>query len=164
MITPSQSRVQELLDYNKDSGIFKWRINRSNIKAGTIAGCLSLSGYWYIRVDKRLYLAHRIAWIYVYGSLPGAQVDHVNGLRADNRISNLRLATNSQNQQNRKKAQSTSSTGLIGVNTDMRRRKPYQAIIKKDGVSKSLGYFYSPEQANSRYLSEKRKIHEFCTI
>ncbi len=164
MTAPTQSRVQELLSYDEKSGIFKWRINRCNISAGTVTGCLSKNGYLHIRIDKKLYLAHRLAWVYVHGSFLGAQIDHINGVRSDNRLCNLRLATNSQNQQNRKAAQSTSSTGVIGVAAHKRGKKPFQARIKKNGAMKSLGYFSSPELANSRYLEEKRQLHEFCTI
>lgn len=163
----TQERLRSLLDYSPETGKFKWLVRRSNIAAGVAAGTLMCNGYLCIRVDKRLHLAHRLAWLWVTGDAPLLQVDHINGDRADNRFCNLRLATNSQNQQNRRAAQASSSTGLMGVLNVSRLRgypKPFKAAIKKNGRLTTLGYFETAEEAHAAYLAAKRVVHEFCTI
>lgn len=162
----TQARLMELLVYNQDSGEFFWKIQRCNVAAGQATGSRSGNGYLYIRVDKKLHSAHRLAWLYVFGSFPKVQVDHVNGSRSDNSICNLRLVTNGQNQQNRRGAQSTSSTGLMGVtySATTKGKHKYSARIKKDGITTYLGYFATPDKAHAVYLKAKRQIHEFCEI
>lgn len=166
MTNPTQIRVRELLEYDEKEGVFKWRVNRCNLKAGTVAGCMTKAGYSYIRIDKVLHTAHRLAWLYIHGELPAGQIDHINGDRSDNRIANLRTCTNSQNQQNRKQAQASSLIGVMGVSrhSDKKRPKPYQAHIKVNRVSKSLGYFATAEEAGAAYLNAKRNLHEFNTL
>src|SRR3990167_3120706 len=104
----SQQRLKELLSYNPNTGEFT-RLVATGIhgcnKAGVVVGCLSdhpTQGYILIRVnnDGILYRAHRLAWLYVYGFWPPADIDHINGNRSDNRIVNLRSVTRSQNLQN----------------------------------------------------------------
>lgn len=163
MSGPSVERVRALLSYDAVTGIFHWSVDRCNIKAGTKTGCLAANGYLYIRLDKKLHSAHRLAWLHHYGEWPSEQVDHINGDRTDNRISNLRACSNQQNQQNRRKAQSTSSTGVIGVSPGAKAGR-YRAVIKKNRKLIALGTFDSIQDASDAYLSAKRSIHEFCTI
>jgi hypothetical protein len=100
---PTQSRLLELLDYDKDSGNFTWiKSPRRGVAPGSIAGTPTTKGYRHIMIDRRRYFAHRLAWLYVYGEDPGdLQLDHINRVRSDNRIDNLRLATQSENGLNR---------------------------------------------------------------
>ena len=92
-------RLREVLAYDAETGVFTWRDNRgSRAPAGSVAGNVSHQrGYRQIRVDYNRYLAHRLAWLYVYGEWPAAQIDHINGQTEDNRIVNLRPATQRQN-------------------------------------------------------------------
>ena len=109
MIT--QEYLKSILDYNLDTGIFTWKVNkskRSNI--GDVAGW-SYNGYVSIEIDNKPYKAHRLAWLYVYGEIPKNLIDHVNNNRADNRISNLRKATYQENSENYK----TPKTNKSGV-------------------------------------------------
>jgi len=96
MIT--QDKLKEILDYNQHTGLFTWKKIKkySNRSVGDIAGSLSL-GYVVIGIDKKIYKAHRLAWLYVYGEFPKEQLDHINGNKEDNRICNLREANQSQN-------------------------------------------------------------------
>lgn len=86
--------LRSILDYDPETGKFDWRNNRRK------AGCLDNFGYHRIQVLGKLYKAHRLAWLHYYGEWPEQDVDHVNGVRSDNRIANLRSATKGQQSQN----------------------------------------------------------------
>ena len=90
MIT--QEELKELLDYNPETGLFTWNVY-NNIKNKTTAGTFN-DGYIQIKIKQKIYQAHRLAWLYVYGEWPKGQIDHINGIRDDNRIENLRDVTN----------------------------------------------------------------------
>ena len=80
-------RLREVLDYDPDTGVFTRKVRTaSSVKVGDVAGSLNGKGYIRIRVDGRLYFAHRLAWLYVHGEWPVDQVDHINGIKNDNRI------------------------------------------------------------------------------
>ena len=110
MIT--KDRLQELFTYS--NGSLVWRVSTGRVKAGDIAGTLGSGGYTYIRVDKAQHLAHRLIWLYHNSELPDAEIDHINGARTDNRISNLRNATSAENSKNQKTRKNNSS-GIMGV-------------------------------------------------
>jgi len=95
-------RLMEKLRYAPETGVFTWNSSRYADRVGKVAGYLSSNGYWRIMIDKRLYLAHRLAWLYMYGEWPSAQVDHINNDRSGNRIDNLRDVSAHVNQRNRK--------------------------------------------------------------
>ena len=155
-------RISELLDYNKDTGIFVWKIRTSNcIQIGDIAGGLNVDGYLRIKIDGKKYFAHRLAWACVYGSWPVNDIDHIDGIRNNNRISNLRDVTRSVNLQNQHRANYDNKTGLLGVSAH---RKGFKAKIQIDGKEHCLGTYSTPEKAHEIYLEEKRKIHSGCTI
>ena len=101
MIT--QSDLHQLLNYDPATGRFVWAVSRRSRygRKGAPAGSLHSSGYVHIRISGQLYKAHRVAWCYVHGYWPAEQIDHVNQVRHDNRIENLRLATPSENSRNR---------------------------------------------------------------
>ena len=99
MIT--RERLIDLVLYDPITGQFVWRYSRKgHIKQYEPAGSLDNQGYWSIRLDKKWYGAHRLAWLYVYGEWPDGEIDHQNMKRDDNRINNLRDATHGQNQHN----------------------------------------------------------------
>lgn len=111
----TQKRLKELLHYDPLTGIFT-RLTRqsSNTKVGDIVGYKDNIGYLSARMDDKLYFLHRIAWLYVKGYFPEYQIDHKNGIRDDNRFTNLRHVTNSCNMQNTKKY-CTNKSGFPGV-------------------------------------------------
>lgn len=85
-----------------DGGTLYWRVSRGPVRAGAVAGCVDLQGYVVVSFKKRQLLAHRVVWLLTYGAWPAAGLDHIDGNRANNHPSNLREATASQNQHNRK--------------------------------------------------------------
>ena len=155
-------RVKELFHYDADTGLFT-RFPAKNIRRGQNCVGTINRGYLRIKIDYKLYSAHRLAWLYVHGEWPNDQIDHINGDRADNRISNLRAATHSQNRQNIHKVRSNSKSGLIGAMWDSYNNK-WRSKIRFEGKCKHLGYFENAEQAHAVYIEAKRTLHPFCTI
>ena len=95
-------RLRELLSYDPATGKFLWRVGRQCMRAGAVAGATEVQGYRVIKIDGKIYKAHRLAWLYVTGEWPPEEIDHKNTDPQDNVWSNLRLATHSQNQANAK--------------------------------------------------------------
>jgi len=112
MIT--QNELKQQLSYNPETGLFT-RItkNKGRGKVGDVAGGDD-KGYVAIRVYSKRYSAHRLAWLYVYGSFPKGEIDHINGIRSDNRIDNLRDVSHKNNTRNRRKSKLNKS-GVTGV-------------------------------------------------
>lgn len=146
MIT--QQLLKSLLHYNPENGVFRWRSSKSNNPSDWhVAGCLD-NGYVIIRINSRGYKAHRLAWLYVYGIEPPKFIDHINRVRNDNRISNLRLASVRQNNVNTKQ-RSDNKSGLRGVSRHKCGKWVAQCNI--NGTRKHLGLFDSIEAAHSAY-------------
>lgn len=153
----TQSRLKEVLSYDHETGLFHWvNPHRGRCKVGDIAGNKT-RGYIVICVDRERILAHRLAWFYVHGEWPN-EIDHINGIRDDNRIANLRNTTASENAQNRCIGSGVSR--LIGASWDTAERK-WRATIKTAGRKKHLGYFDTQECAHSAYLAAKNKVHGY---
>src|SRR4051812_36538770 len=108
-------RLHELLDYQPDTGVFRWKKRRGPRSAGAIAGSVATKGYWRITLDGQECLAHRLAWLYVHGTWPDGELDHIDQVKTNNRISNLRPVTSSQNKQNISGPQRNNASGHRGV-------------------------------------------------
>jgi hypothetical protein len=160
--------LRNRLEYNELSGIFTWKQrNKGEFEtlnawarwqgqySGKIAGTKS-NGYLVINIDYEINSGHRLAWLYMHGAWPNGNLDHINGNRADNRIENLREATQAQNRQNLRGAKCNNSTGLLGVSKSYKDGK-YRAAIN----GKHLGLFDTKEQAHSAYIDAKRILHLF---
>lgn len=162
--TLTAERVRELFEYDPDSGVLSWKGPRKGRqKQGLEAGFLISDGYQKVGIDGRRYPLHRVVWLYVFGVWPEGQIDHVNGVRSDNRISNLRDVTAAVNCQNVRKARGSSKSGLLGASWHKQRNR-FQAQIKVDGSSRFLGLYATAEEAHQAYLVAKRQMHPGCCL
>ena|SRR5438105_9984711 len=143
-------RLRELLDYAPETGLFYWRVRRGCAGAGRQAGSLHTVGYRVIRVDGVTHLAHRLAWLHVHGDHPIAEIDHVNGNRMDNRITNLRQCSRGQNARN---VTTRNACGFKGI---YHRRSRWHAQISVNGRRTYLGSYENAEQAAAAYDSAAR--------
>lgn len=163
MSSLNSTRLKELLQYSHDTGIFTWINNMGKrIKAGAEAGCLTRHGYVQIRIDAKSYAAHRLVWLYMYGSFPSMSIDHIDGDKTNNARANLRLATQAENCQNLKKSRGKS--GFLGVTIDSQRNNRWKASIKLNGKQQHIGWYRTPEEAHQAYLQVKRLKHPFGTL
>lgn len=132
--------ARELLDYDPETGAFTWRVSRrGRARAGSQAGYVVPRGYRSISINNCDYRAHRIAWLIHYGEWPEGEIDHVNGNRSDNRLSNLRVVTHQEQMKNRGMHRNNTS-GVIGVCWHKARNK-WMAQIRVAGKLRDLGCF-----------------------
>ena len=159
----TQAEVAEILSYCPDTGVFTWKVSRrgGKAKAGQEAGHINPRGYRVINLVGAKFKAHRLAFLLMTGDWPTQHVDHINGVKDDNKWCNLREVSNGINAQNLKKAHQDSTTGLLGV-TQYRGR--FKAQIMVNGQIRRLGTFSTPEVAHEVYLSHKRKAHPGNTL
>lgn len=155
-------RLYEVLDYDKRSGNFNWTGLKSKRYAGRIAGTAHNEGYWQIQIDGIIYLAHRLAWFYIYGEWPN-EIDHKDHDRLNNSIINLRDVNRSGNNENQIKAQKGNVSGYLGVSFDKRDCR-YSASICVNGERIHIGRFSNPLAAHKAYLVEKSKLHIHSTL
>lgn len=162
-MTITAEEVRNLLDYNPATGAFTRRVRTSmRINVGDAAGCPNGKGYLLIRLQNRLYRAHRLAWLYVHGEWPPHEIDHIDGNRSNNAIANLRPSTHAQNMQNLAK-KSSNTSGVTGVHWDQLRSK-WKAEIGANGTVLRLGSFASKEEARNAYLAAKAKLHVLTPV
>lgn len=154
----TQARLKEVLDYDPDTGIFTAKLTRGNCLAGRTVGCDNGGGYLKISIDNRVYFAHRLAWLFMTGEWPTFEIDHINGVRTDNRWCNLRRTCREHNVQNIGGPRSDNTSGYLGVCWNTRRGK-WVAQIKAFGKHHHLGYFPTPELAHAAYLKAKDELH-----
>lgn len=136
----TQEKLKELFRYAPDTGVFTRLVSVASMaRAGDIAGNTDGQGYLRIRVEGKLYKAHRLAWLYTNGEFPQDQIDHINGVRDDNRIANLRAVNRTENMKNTK-IRTDNTSGVLGVGWHKGTDK-WLATINVKGVKKYLGYF-----------------------
>lgn len=146
----SIEQLRAFIAYDPETGIFTAVKARARVHVGKVLGLKDKSGYLHIVLNQVHYYAHRLAWLFMTGDWPEDYVDHINGVKADNRWANLRAATNGQNQQNRK-LRSDSVSGLKGVS---RRTSTSWAARIAGG---HLGCFPTPEEAHAAYMKAARE-------
>jgi hypothetical protein len=160
----THERLKELLSYDPETGVFTWNVRRRNqVTAGDDAGSLLNRGYTRIMIDGKRYTRSRLAWLYVHGVWPKEFIDHKNGNRADDRLSNLREATRAENNRNSRRPPNSSS-GLRGV-TWRKDSKLWEARIRNGERRIFLGRFKTGEEAHKAYCEAAYKLHgEFARI
>lgn len=168
----SPEEIRERLEYFPDTGEFVWRHRLGNTHeakcwnpkfAGKSAGTIDRRGYRRIKIHGTYYAGHRLAWVWMTGEWPPEDVDHANCDKSDNRFSNLRLATRSQNCANVSK-KSHNKSGLKGA-CYSKTQCAYHAQIKKDGKIYHLGWHETAEAAHAAYKAAALKFHgEFARV
>jgi hypothetical protein len=160
----SAASLSERLQYDPQTGALTWRLRpNGRVAANTQAGCIASTGYRVIRIDGRQWKAHRLVWLIVHGEEPAGDLDHVDGNRLNNRIENLREASDLDNAQNRRRANCNSATGLLGVSAPAR-RPVFHAVIRAAGKKIHIGTYQSADQAHTAYLTAKRLLHPAGTL
>jgi HNH endonuclease len=157
----SQEELSGLFEYK--AGKLFWKvILGKKIRVGDRAGCTNHLGYRQVAINGATYLEHRVIWTMIFGDIPpGLEIDHIDSVKDNNDINNLRLATRSQNKAN---------TGMIKNNTSGFKGvhwhaggKYWQASIRKDGKDIYLGFFHTPQAASIVYQKAARELNkEFC--
>lgn len=147
--------VKDRYEYRNGDLLVKWRFN-SRVKVGDKAGSYLTDGYRQLRICGKQYREHHIVWLLHNDYLP-KELDHINCIRDDNRIENLRECTRNENMQNRKIATKRSKSGVLGV-TEVSGR--FAACIRRDGVRKHLGTFDTPDEAGMAYIAAKTAYEE----
>jgi hypothetical protein len=149
--------VSKILEYCRETGMFKWKVRvNSKVPSGATAGTPQNNGYILITINRKKYLAHRLAWFMEHREFPNGQIDHINGNRIDNRISNLRVVTTSENQQNLRSPRGKNP--YLGVSA-IKGTLLWQAHIQVNGMQKNLGRFKTPEDARDAYINAKKTWH-----
>lgn len=142
----TQERLKEIIEYDKNTGIFKWKVNRGrNAKIGDIAGSKNGHGYMQIKISRKIYQSHRLAWLYEYGVLPEIGIDHINHNKEDNRIENLTIKNQQENCKNLSLVKNNTS-GVCGVTY----RKNVDKWVAQIGVDMEhifLGIYENKEDA-----------------
>lgn len=154
--TLSRDYVIKTLEYVPDTGVLLRKKPCPRTKSGAIAGSVTPYGYRYIQLKGKKYAAHRLVWLIEHGCFPEFDIDHIDGNKLNNRITNLRDATRMQNSQNRG-AQKNNKFGLRGVSYNTRLKK-YIAQIQHDGVNRHLGVFMTPEEAHDAYIEAAKSL------
>ena len=149
--TLTQDFLRSIVTYDSESGQFYWR------KTGLPAVGKCSQGYIRLKIKGKTYKAHRLAFIYEFGKCDCLMIDHINGVKHDNRISNLRGINNSGNQLNRWKSNIDNTVGFLGVNFNKLAGK-YAARLQINGKRMHLGYFLSPEDASKAYNLAKSEM------
>lgn len=146
MITADQLR--DLVDYDPATGKFRWKTRDVAARRATV-GWMNGRGYLRVEIENCRYLLHRLAWLYVHGEWPSLRIDHINRIKTDNRIENLRLATQTQNLWNMR-VRSDNKSGFKGVHWNKARGK-WMAYANSHGVRTNLGLFNDLSDAVAAY-------------
>ena len=153
----TQQQLKQHLSYDPETGIFVRANNVGRFKAGQVLGTKHSTGYSVIRINGKLYKAHRLAWLYVYGSFPESVIDHINRDGFDNRLINLRLATQRQNCENHSLNKNNTS-GYLGVDWSKKLQK-WRARITQNFKGIHLGYFDNIDDAHQAYRQAATIYH-----
>ena len=148
--------LKHLFEYDKETGKLYWKMSKGTAKKGNVVGCDNGRGYLRASINSKLYLVHRLVFLMHKGYLP-AVLDHIDGNSRNNRIENLRPASKSQNQHNRKTGKNNTS-GFKGVSYNKKAAK-FRARISHLNKSIFLGLYKTPEEADAVVRKAREELH-----
>lgn len=154
------ARLRERFNYDPETGIFTLRSGKSRYPIGRQVGCPDRTGYIQVYLDGRTYMAHRLAWLHVYGEWPPETIDHINRVRDDNRIENPRLASYLENNQNVGFRRNNKS-GIKGVYWSAGSGR-WKAQIMVEYRNRSLGSYLHIDDAIAARKAAEAKYHPFA--
>lgn len=143
------------LSYDPTTGIFIRNQSCKGYKAGKIVGCKRKDGYLVTTFNKKFFYVHRLAWFFVYKEMPNQLIDHINGIRSDNRIENLRVVTFFENAQNLK-VHKDNKAKLKGAYWN-EQNKNWRSSIRVNGKVINLGCFKTAEEAHCAYVKASKE-------
>jgi HNH endonuclease len=153
----TRARLRELLHYDPNTGQFHWRERTARcVRVGSSAGHLPSQGRCRISIDRRVYVAHQLAWFYMTGRWGRPTIDHRDGDAGNNCWTNLRQASRSQNNANRRRPRQNTS-GYKGVYL-CRESGKWRACIGRNGKKIHLGRFETAQAAHAAYVAAARKF------
>lgn len=152
--------LRSILRFEPDTGALRWIDRRLDALSRGSAGFVTSAGYRGINIHRVRYQAHRVAWALHWGAWPVGDIDHINGVKLDNRLCNLRDVPHRTNSENSRVGR---RGGLLGT-AYHRQSEKWRAIIGTQQGQVTLGYFQTPEEAHAAYLEAKRRLHAGCTI
>ena len=159
MIDFTQKELKQVLHYDHQTGIFRWRYSVANrVNPWDIAGAYSHK-YIAIYVKGKRRPAHRLAWFYMTGNWPKNQIDHINGVRDDNRFLNLREATNKENSEN-SCISVRNTSGFKGVTWDKFCSK-WKASVCHNGIQMNLGRYDTAEEAGKVAQAKRAELFTY---
>lgn len=152
------ANLKELFSYNEKTGVFTRNISTNKrFKVGDKAGSINSNGYVVIKIKDKNFKAHRLVWLFHFGVLPPSNLDHINGIKSDNRIENLRLSTFAQNNSNVPR-RTNNKSGYKGV-IFHKATKKWMASCSHNKKRNYLGLFDSAEEANCAYVQFAKLLH-----
>ena len=154
----TQQRLKEVLYYNPHVGVFVWKIDHKRARRGhTAGGAHKGRGYIKICVDGHSYTAHVLVWLYVYGVFPAAQIDHIDGDRSNNLVSNLRVVAPEQNCWN-SRVPTSNTSGFKGV-VYLAGCKKYRGSVRNRGKRFYTDLYVKPEDAAAALMDIRASLH-----
>jgi len=145
--------------FSYEEGYLYWVVNKgSTAFKGHVAGAYNSKGYLRVQLNNKKYYVHRIIYELLVRSIPeGYDIDHINNIRDDNRIENLRIATRQENCRNQS-VRKTSKSGVKGVSFHKATQK-YRALIHINGKQQTVGYFKTIEEAKISYNNKAKELY-----
>lgn len=158
----TQEQLRELFTLDPDEGVLRYRVKHLRYKAGLVAGSVGHKGWRSIMVNQRRYQAHHLVWMYVHGRWPTHELDHVNGIRDDNRLSNLREADAFQQVMNSARPP-TNKSGARNVYF-IRKSGKFRVSVRYRGKHVHIGHFSTLQEASVAATDARNRLHgEFAT-
>lgn len=150
--------------YYSNGNLFNKKNRGAHAKANQVAGHATSKGYLRVEILGKSYYAHRLIWILCNGQLKDSEfIDHINGVKTDNKVENLRVVDKAGNNQNLRQPKLNNKSGFLGVYKNKKTLR-FETQIGANGKKTHIGTFDSAESANSAYLLAKRQLHETCSV